>query len=337
MRPRRKGPTNSNRRRLTACLAAAAFFALHARAQAPPKLRRIGWLTGGSPKSHAKLLEAFREGLREHGWIEGRNITFELRWAHGDLKRVPALAEELVRTNPDVILTAASPINRAMKQATSTIPIVMATGADPVGAGIVASLARPGGNVTGLSGFYEVTPVKMLELAAAVVPAGARVALVIETSTPFLRGQARDELERAVKTFRFRADYLEVGSADDLGRAFAAIGKNRPAIVVIPAGAMVFALGDGIVKQAVELKLALIGPFEEWCDWGALMSYAISLPDTYRRAASYVDKILRGARPGDLPIEQPTRLALAVNVRVAKQLGLAIPAALLARADKVVE
>jgi putative ABC transport system substrate-binding protein len=317
--------------------AAAGALAPLARAQAPAKLRRVGWLTAGSPKSHAKVLEAFRDGLRQHGWIEGRNITLELRWAEGDLSRLPALAAELVQLKPEVILTAAQPVSLAMKKQTSTIPIVMATGADPVGAGLVASLARPGGNVTGLSGFYEVTPLKMLELAAAVVPPGARVALLIDAKSPFFRGEHREQVERAVKTFGFRADYLEAGSADELTRAFAAIGKDRPAIVVAPAGAMFFALGERMVKSAGDLKLPLIGPFEEWVDWGALMSYAVSLTESYRRAANYVDKILRGAKPADLPIEQPTRLSLAVNLGTAKRLGIAIPAAVLARADRVIE
>jgi putative ABC transport system substrate-binding protein len=314
-----------------------ALIVVRAGAQAPAKLRRIGWLTGGSPKSHAKVLEAFRDGLREHGWVEGRNIALELRWAEGDLTRLPALADELVRTKPAVILTAASPVHLAMKKATATIPIVMATGADPVGAGIVASLARPGGNITGLAGFYEVTPVKMLELAAAVVPRNARIAILIDAKSPFSRGSHRDELERAVKAFGFRAEYFEASSAEDLTHVFSAIAKNRPAIVVAPAGSMFFALGERMMKSANELKLAMIGPFDEWSDWGALMSYSISLTDTYRRAASYVDKILRGAKPGELPIEQPTRLSLAVNLGTAKQLGIAIPAAVLARADRVIE
>ena len=320
-----------------AFLAAALALPLAARAQSSPKIRRIGWLTGGSPKSHAQALTAFREGLREHGWVEGRNIALELRWAEGDLTRLPTLAEEIVRPKPDVILTAAQPVNLAMKKATSTIPIVMATGADPVGGGIVASLARPGGNVTGLAGFYEVTPVKMLELAAAVVPQGARVAILIDAKSPFSRGSHRDELERAVKSFGFRAEYFEAGSADELTRAFSAIGKSRPAIVVVPAGSMFFALGERMVKSVADLKLPLIGPFEEWSDWGALMSYAVSLTESYRRAATYVDKILRGAKPGELPIEQPTRLALAVNLKAAKQFGIVIPAAVLARADRVIE
>ena len=301
------------------------------------KPRRIAWLTGGSPKSHARLLEAFREGLRQHGWVEGQNITLELRWAEGDLTRLPALAEELVRLKPEVILTAAQPGNLAMKMATSTIPIVMATGADPVGGGLVASLARPGGNVTGLSGFYEVTPVKTMELAAAVAPPGARVAVLLDVKSPFARGGYRQEVERAVRTFGFRADYFELGSAEELTRAFETLGKDRPVIVVAVAGSMFFALGDRIVKSAAERKLPLIGPFEEWADAGALMSYAVSLTESYRRAASYVDKILKGAKPADLPIEQPTRLSLAVNLKTARQLGIAIPNSVLVRADRVIE
>ena len=318
-------------------VAASALIAARARAQASSKLRRIGWLTGGSPKSHAKLLDAFRDALREHGWVEGRNIALEVRWAEGDLTRLPALAEELARLKPDVVLTAAQPVNLAMKNATSSIPIVMATGADPVGGGLVASLARPGGNVTGLSGFYEVMPLKMIELAAGVVPSRARVALLVDAKSPFARGEYRGEIERAVRTFGFRADYYLAGTPEELARTLSAVGKERPAIVIALPGSMFFALGDRIVRSAAELKLPLIGPFEEWAEAGALISYAVSLVESYRRAASYVDKILRGAKPADLPIEQPTRLSLAVNLRAAKQLGVAIPPSVLARADRVIE
>jgi putative ABC transport system substrate-binding protein len=328
-----EGSTDTARRRLLAGLAAA--LALPARAQ--PRLRRIGWLTGGSPKSHAKVLSAFREGLREHGWVEGKNITLELRWAEGELARLPALADELARLNPDVILTAAQPVNLAMKKATSTIPIVMATGADPVGGGLAASLARPGGNVTGLSGFYEVMPLKMVELAAALVPQGARVAIFVDGKSPFARGEYRRDIERAVTAFRLRADYIEAATPDELSRGFAAAGKDRPAMVLALPGSMFFALGERIVRDCAELKLPLVGPFEEWAEAGALMSYAVSLVESYRRAATYVDKILCGAKPADLPIEQPTRLALAVNLRTARQLNVSIPAAVLARADRVIE
>ena len=331
------GFTDTDRRKLLAGLAVVLVLPRLAAAQATVNLRRIGWLTGGSPKSHGKLLEAFRDALREHGWVEGRNIELHLRWAEGDLARLRPLAEELARLKPDVVLTAAQPVNLAMKNATSTIPIVMATGADPVGGGLVASLARPGGNVTGLSGFYEVMPVKMIELAAAVVPQGKRIAVLVDAKSPFARGAYRLEIERAVKTFGFQADYFEAGTPEELARALSDAGKLRPAIAVALPGSMFFALGERIVQGAAELKLPLIGPFEEWADAGALMSYAVSLVESYRRAASYVDKILRGAKPADLPIEQPTRLSLAVNLRTAKQLGIAIPPAVLARADQVIE
>lgn len=308
------------------------------RAQQPSaKLRRVGWLTGGSPKSHAKLLAAFRDGLREHGWVESKDFTLELRWAEGDLTRLQRLAEDLARLEPDVILTAAQPVNLAMKKATSTIPIVMATGADPVGGGLVASLARPGGNVTGLSGFYEVMPAKMVELAAALVPRGSRIALFVDAKSPFAGGEHRRAAEQALQTFGLRADHFDPGTPDQLARAFAAVGKDRPALLVALPGSMFFALGERIVKSAADQRLPLIGPFEEWADAGALLSYAISLAESYRRAASYVDKILRGANPAELPIEQPTRLSLAVNLKTAKQLGVSIPAAVLARADRVIE
>lgn len=318
-------------------LAATGMLAPLVRAQAPAKLRRVGWLTGGSPKTHARLLEAFRAGMRELGWAEGGNFTLELRWAEGKLERLPALAAELVRLKPEVIVTAANVVHLAVKKETSTIPIVMATGADPIASGLVTSLARPGGNVTGLTGFFEATPVKMLELAAALVGRGARVALLIDVHSPFSRGEYRAEVERAAKAFGFSPEYAVVGSAEELTRAFAELGKNPPAVLVVPAGAMFFALRDDLVKSAGVLKVPVIYPFDECVDAGGLMSYAISLPETYRRAAAYVDKILRGAKPGELPIERPTRLSLAVNLKTAKQLGITIPAAVLARADRVVE
>jgi putative ABC transport system substrate-binding protein len=326
----------TSRRRLFLASAAALLTMPFARAQTG-KLRRIGWLTAGSPKSHGRVLEAFREGMRQRGWVEGRNMTIELRWAEGKLERLPALAAELVRLKPDVIITAATAVHLAVKKETSSIPIVMATGADPVAVGLVASLARPGGNVTGMTGFFEMTPVKMLEVAAALVPRGARVSLLIDVNGPFYRGEHRSEIERAAEAFGFRTEHLVVGSADEVTRAFAALRKNPPAVLVVPPGPMFFALGDRIVESASALRLPVIGPFEEWVEAGALMSYAIDVKESYRRAAGYVDKILKGAKPADLPIEQPTRLSLAVNLKTAKQLGITIPAAVLARADRVIE
>ena len=306
-------------------------------ASAQGKLRRVGWLTGGSPKTHAKLLEAFREGMRERGWVEGRDFALELRWAEGKLERLPALAADLVRSKPDVIVTAANVVHLAVKKETSTIPIVMATGADPIASGLVTSLARPGGNVTGLTGFFEATPVKMLELAAALVGKGARVVILVDLHSPFSRGEYRPEIERAAKAFGFRPEYAVVGTADELRQAIGKLGKNPPGVLVVPAGAMFFAVRDDLVKSASVLKVPVIYPFEECVDAGGLISYAISLPETYRRAAGYVDKILRGAKPGELPIEQPTRLSLAVNLKTARQLGITIPPTVLVRADRVIE
>jgi putative tryptophan/tyrosine transport system substrate-binding protein len=317
--------------------ATSGLLAPFARAQTPTKLRRVGWLTGGSPQTHARLLEAFRAGMRELGWSEERNYTLELRWAEGKLERLPELAADLVRSKPDVIITAANVVHLAVRKETSTIPIVMATGADPIASGLVTNLARPGGNVTGLTGFFEATPVKMLELAAALVGRGARIVVLADLHSPFSRGEYRPEIERAAKAFGFRTEYAVAGTADELRHAIAELAKNRPAVLVLPAGAMFFAVRDDLVKRAGALKVPVIYPFEECVELGGLMSYAVSLPETYRRAAGYVDKILRGAKPGDLPIEQPTRLSLAVNLKTAKQLGITIPAAVLVRADRVIE
>jgi putative ABC transport system substrate-binding protein len=317
--------------------AATGVLAPLARAQTSAKLRRVGWLMAGSPNSHGRLLESFRDGMRERGWVEGRNMTLELRWAEGKLERLPALAAELVRLKPEVIVTAATVVHLAVKKETSTIPIVMATGADPVASGLVASLGRPGGNVTGMTGFFEVTAVKMLELAAALVPRGARISLLVDVNGPFHRGEHRAEVERTAEAFGFRVDYFVVASADEVTSAFAALHKNPPAVLVVPAGPMFYALAERLVKGANALRVPVISPFEEWVEGGVLMSYAIDTKETYRRAAGYVDQILKGARPADLPIEQSTRLSLAVNLKTAKELGITIPAAVLARADRVIE
>ncbi len=303
------------------------------------RLRRVGWLTGGSPTSHARALEAFREGLREHGWIEGRNISIELRWAEGRLDRLPALAAELVNLRPDVLLTAATVVHLAMRKATSTIPIVMATGADPVVAGLAASLARPGGNVTGLTGLYEATPMKMLELAFIMTPPGARIAVLMDANyiSAAFRAQLRQDLERAVRAARYRLEVFEAATAEEVGRSLSALEENKPGVLVVLPGSMIFAIARDLGAKANALKIPVIYPFEEFVEAGGLMSYAPDLLDSYRRAARYVDKILRGANPADLPIEQATHLSLAVNLSTARQLGITIPPAVLARADRVIE
>lgn len=319
-------------------LAAGALFAMpYARAQAPERMRRIGWLTAGSPKSHARPLEAFREGLREHGWVEGRNITLELRWAEGKVDRLPSLAAELVRLKPELIVTAANVVSLAVKKETSTIPIVMATGADPIEAGLVTSLARPDGNVTGLSGFFEATPIKMLELAAALVPRGARVVVLHDVASSFSRARYRGEIERTAKALGLRAEFVEVATAEEVSQSLAVLGKNRPAALVVLPGPVIFSVATSLAKNATALKLPAIYPFEEMVEAGGLMSYAAPLAESYRRAARYVDRILKGAKPSELPIEQPTRLSLAINLNTAKEQGIRIPQELLLRADRVID
>jgi putative ABC transport system substrate-binding protein len=327
-----------NRRRLLAALFALGIPAWPrvAQTQAPGRVRRIGWLTGGSPKSHARPLEAFRAGLKDYGWVEGQNIAIDLRWAEGKLERLPSLAAELVRLKPEIIVTAANVVHLAVRKETSTIPIVMATGADPVASGLAASFARPGGNVTGLTGFYEATPFKMLELAASLVPRGARVSVLIEVKAVYL-AQLRDDLVIPAKAAGLRVEIVEVATPDDFARAYAAIGKSRPAALVIMPGSMIFALGGGLVKGAEALKVPVIYPFEQMVEAGGLMSYEAPLVDSYRRAAYFVDRILRGAKPGDLPIEQPTQLSLAINLKAAKAQGIVLPREILLRADRVIE
>jgi putative ABC transport system substrate-binding protein len=327
------------RRRFLGNVLALAGAAAIGRAQAQAKLRRIGWLTGGSPASHAKPLAAFREGLAERGWIERQNVTLELHWAEGKLDRLPALAAVLVRSKPDVILTAANVVHLAVRKETSTIPIVMATGADPVQAGLVASLARPGGNVTGISGFFEATPIKMLELLLALIPRGARVAVLLDTNfnNAVFRGRLREDLVSAARSAGVREEFLEVTTFADVERSLAALSASRPAALIVLPGSMIFANAAQVVGRAEVLGLPAVYPFEEMADAGGLMSFSVNVPESYRRAARYVDRILRGADPGALPIEQPTRLTLVVNLRAAKRLAMRLPHSLLLRADRIIE
>ena len=327
-----------NRRRLLAALFALGMPAWPrvAQTQAPGRVRRIGWLTGGSPKSHARPLEAFRAGLKEYGWVEGQNIAIELRWAEGKLDRLPTLAAELVRLKPEIIVSAANVVHLAVKKETSTIPIVMMTGTDPVASGLAASFARPGGNVTGLTGFYEATQFKMLELAASLVPRGARVSVLVDVKAAYLP-QLREDLVNPAKAAGLRVEIVEVAAPGDLARAFAAIGKSRPAALVVLPGSMIFAMGGELVRAAEALGVPVIYPFEEMVEAGGLMSYASPLVESYRRAAYFVDRILKGAKPGDLPIERPTRLSLAINLKAAKAQGIVLPREILLRADRVIE
>jgi ABC-type uncharacterized transport system substrate-binding protein len=310
---------------------------LPGRALAKERIRHIGWLTGDSQKSVVELLAAFRAGLKERGWVEGHNIELEMRLAEGHMERVAGLAEELVRLKPDIILTSASVVAIKVKKATSTIPIVMAICAAPVEWGLVKSLAHPGGNVTGLSGFFEATPVKMLEAAALLVPRDARVGALLEAETPFSRPRYRNDFERTAKALDLRTEFEQARTPEDVPVALAALAEQKPAILFVLPGPMFFTLGANLVRHAEALKVPVIYPFESMVEAGGLMAYSVSVPDSYHRAAYYVDSILKGAKPGDLPIEQPTRLWLTVNLRTAAAHGIRMPQSILLQADRVIE
>lgn len=328
---------NCPRRRQFLIAAGALLAAPLVRAQAPDRSRCVAWLSGGSPKSHVKFLQAFRDGMKEFGWAEGRNLALELRWAEGHLDRLPLLAAELVKLQPDVIVSASTPANQAAKKATATVPIVMATGADPVEAGLVASLSRPGGNVTGLTGFYEATPFKMLELAASMVPRGSRVVMLVDVHSPWTSAGYRGEVARTAKALGVRVEFVEAGAPQDTLRVLGVLQKSLPAALLVLPSPMFLFLGADLVKSTESLKIPVIYPFDELVEAGGLMSYATPVAYNYHRAAFYVDRILRGSRPGDLPIEQPTRLSLTINLKQAKAQGIKIPQAMIVRADRVIE
>jgi len=285
-----------------------------AEAQQPKKAPRIGFLwagTGSNPLS-APRHDAFRQGLRDLGYVEGKNIVIESRFAEGKPDRYPGLAAELVRLKVDVIVTSGPAATHAAKEATNTIPIVMANDADPVGTGIVASLARPGGNITGLSSLAPEISGKHLELLKETIPRLSRVA-VFGTSTSPLTAPSLKEVELAAKAFGVQLQYLDVLSPKDIETAFPAASKGRAdAVLLLQSGVLNFQRKQ-IVDLAAKSQLPAIYPQTEYTEAGGLMYYGANTPDLYRRAATYVDKILRGAKPADLPVEQPMKFELVIN------------------------
>jgi putative tryptophan/tyrosine transport system substrate-binding protein len=315
----------------------ALFFALCISADAQEeKLRRIALLFAGERSAVAGRIEAFRQGLHDRGYQEGKNIVIEYRYGEGNLDRVPSLVEELIRLKVDVIVTGGPADTRAAKQATATIPIVMAQDSDPVGAGVVASLARPGGNVTGLSVMAPEISGKQLELLKEIVPRLSRVA-VLGTSTNPGNAQALRETELAGAALGVQIQYLDVQRAEDVESAFSVLKKDRVGAFIVLRNPVTSTHRKRIVDLAVKSRLPAIYPQIEFTEAGGLMSYGAYTPDLYRRAATYVDKILKGAKPGDLPVEQPTKFELVINVRSAKQIELTIPPNVLARADRVIK
>jgi putative ABC transport system substrate-binding protein len=306
-------------------------------AQQAPRTAKIGILSATTPAALAPGIEAFRQALRELGYVEGKTFALEVRYGEGKLERLPELARELVRLKMDVVVTPADLSVAAVKRETQTIPIVMAFSSDPVGAGFVASLARPGGNVTGLSNISPELSGKRLELLRETVPGLSRVALLWN---PDVRGAVLDykETASAARTLRLEVNSIEVTQAEDLDRAFAAVINQRAQALVLPGVNPVgFANRGKIVSFAQRNRLPSMYPTREYLDSGGLMSYGPSLPDQFRRAAVYVDKILKGAKPADLPVEQPTKFELVINLKTAKALGLTMPPSLLRRADQVIQ
>jgi putative tryptophan/tyrosine transport system substrate-binding protein len=311
-----------------------------AESQEAAKVARIGFLATTNLAANPHLREAFRQGLRDLGYVEGRNVVIEYRDAEGKLERLPALAAELVALKVDVIVAPGTPQALAAKQATRTLPIVFAVAGDPVGSGLVPSLARPGGNVTGLSSVTSDLVGKCLEQLTQAVPGVSRVAVLWQPGG--FGERAEKDMQKAAevagRTLGVRLQFVEARRPADIDRAFSDMTRARAgALTVLGGGTMLFAERRRLVDLAAKNRLPAVYPWRDFVDAGGLMSYGANFPDLYRRAATYVDKILKGAKPGDLPVEQPTKFELVINPKTAKALGLTIPPSLLLRADEIIQ
>ena len=318
---------------LTVMLSALCFPAA---AQQAKKVPRIGYLGATSRSTNPARIEAFRQGLSELGYVEGKNIVIEYRFAEGKLDRFPALASELVRLKVDVVLTGGPIATRSAKQATATIPIVMAYDDDPVGSGFVTSLARPGGNITGLSTLAPEISGKQMELLKEIVPKVSRVAVLgnaIQPGNP----QALREINLVADAFGVQLQYLEIQAPKGIETAFQAASKGRADAILVMASPITFSQRRQVAELAVKSRLPAIYSRPEYVEDGGLVFYGVSYTDLFRRAATYVDKILKGTKPADLPVEQPKKFEFIINLKAAKQIGLTIPPNVLVRADKVIK
>src|SRR5262245_60641722 len=309
---------------------------LVAEAQPPTKLPRIGFLGTPSAEYIKGPVAAFEQALRELGYVGGKSIVIEYRYADGRSERLPNLATEMVRLRVDILVVAGAPAALAAKNATSVIPIVIGNAADPVGTGLVASLARPGGNITGLSDFNLGVVTKRLELLKQVVPTASRVAVLLNPANPTNLPQLK-EIQTVAPALGVTLLALEAKGSDDIAPAFAVMKRERPGALLVMGDPMLGTHQRLIAELALKSRLPTIWAVREDADAGGLMSYGTNFEDLYRRAAGYVDKILKGARPADLPVEQPTKFELVINLTTAKALGLKIPPSVLSRADHVVE
>ena len=326
---------NYRKRRVVSILLAAGFvFPAAARAQQPAKIPRVGYLDAAS--TSAERIEAFRQGLRDLGYVDGKNIVVDRKSADGRVDRLAALAAELVRLKTSVIVTGGTTATRSAHEATATIPIVMAQDPDPVGNGFVASLARPGGNISGLSSLTAELAGKRLELLKEIIPNVSRVAVF--GSSPNA-GNARQlkETEIAARSFGITLQYLDIKDVGDIDTAFRGAARERAEAILVLSSPVTTSEQLHVAALAAKRQLPAIYSRREAVEDGGLLSYGVSIPDLERRAATYVDKILKGAKPADLPVEQPTKFELVINLKAAKQIGLTIPPNMLARADRVIK
>jgi putative tryptophan/tyrosine transport system substrate-binding protein len=329
------------KRKITVLILCAMLFALcvHAIAQQPKKVFRIGYLVTGNPNSESSRSEAIRQRLRQLGYVEGQNIVIEYRFAEGKLDRLPELAGELVRLKVDIIVAAGGePTVRAVMKATKTIPIVMAgQGVDPVKAGFIESLARPGGNVTGITNLTPELGGKRLEILKEAIRNATRVAVLYDAASPGNVLQVKEDLPPAARALKLTIRSWEVRVADDFDKVFAALNKDRPDGLYVTGGALMNVNGKRMAGLAIKSRLPAIYSIRTAVEAGGLMYYGADAAESYRRVAYFVDKILKGAKPADLPVEQPTKFEFVINLTTAKQIGLTIPPNVLVRADKVIK
>jgi putative tryptophan/tyrosine transport system substrate-binding protein len=323
------------RRDLIALVGGAAAWPLAASAEQPGRLPTIGFLGATTASVQGQRTAAFAQRLRELGWIENRTVTIEYRWAEGRSERYAEIAAEFVQLKVDVIVTYSVPAVLAATRATLVIPIVFATAADPVGTGLVASLARPGGNITGLSLQNTDLAGKRLELLREAVPGLRRLAVMVNVNTPGAV-QEMGEVEAAARKVGMEIEPLKIRQTEDIAPAFATL-KDRAGALYVVTDPLLTTNRIRINTLALAARLPTMHGFREYVEAGGLMSYGANFPDLYRRAAEFVDKILRGAKPGEIPVEQPTKFDLIINLTTAKALGLTIPESFLSRADEVIE
>ena len=309
---------------------------LAAEAQLASKVPRIGFLATNAPAAYPELVEAFRQGLRDLGYVEGQNIAIEYRWAEGRVERFADLAVELVGLKVDLIVATSSPLALAARNATKTIPIVFVTAADPLGQGLVAAIARPGGNVTGFSLLAPEIVASQLQILKEAVPTASRVAVLSNPANSYTALLIK-ETEAAARSLRVRVQALAVRGTADLDGAFSAITRERPGALFVLFDPVLLGHRMRITEFASKNRLPAMYPHKEYAEAGGLIAYGVDLRDNFRRAATSVDKILKGAKAGDLPVEQPTKFDLVINLKTAKTLGLTVPPSLLQRADQLIE